>query len=239
MHPFRFPVLCWLATCAAFALGGCGRQSDSYYPLARGWSWAYAVHIKTKSGARKFRYVVENVGEGKLDGHAVAVQRAANGAQRYYRDDASGVLWVGETMPDEKPIVFSPPRIVLPSPADTSTPAWTNEEYTTALQGFGPPKGPLHIDISEKLTMRYVVQSVDDVVEVPAGRFEHCLRLHGEGETVANIVKPVGRTTITASTTQWFAPGIGLVKAVRDETTSSSTIPAGEWRMELLEVRRP
>ena len=115
MHPFRFPVLCWLATCAAFALGGCGRQSDSYYPLARGWSWAYAVHIKTKSGARKFRYVVENVGEGKLDGHAVAVQRAANGAQRYYRDDASGVLWVGETMPDEKPIVFSPPRIVLPT----------------------------------------------------------------------------------------------------------------------------
>ena len=241
--PYRMPFRCWLPACVVLALAlvlaGCGCDADSYYPLARGWSWAYAVHVKTKSGARTFRYVVENVGRGRLDDREVFIQRSANGASRYYREDGSGVMWVGETMPDEAARQFPKPNTVLPAPPDRSAPPWTNEEYTTALEGYGPPKGPLHIDISEKLEMRYVVESVDDEVEVPAGRFAHCLRIRGEGETQADIVKPVGRITIHATSTKWFAPGVGLVKAVREETTSSSTIPAGEWRMELVEFRRP
>ena len=240
LNLLRPPLRRWLLACVALALSACGGRTDDYYPLAKGWSWAYSVNIKTtKSSARKFRYVVENVGQGKLDGQDVYIQRGANGARRYYRDDKSGVLWVGETMPDEAPRVFSTPKIVLPSPAATSSPPWSNAEYTTALEGFGPPKGPLHIDISEKLDVRYVVESVDDEVVVPAGRFPHCLRIRGEGETQADIVKPVGRITIHAISTRWFAPGVGLVKARREETTSGSTIPAGEWQMELVELRRP
>lgn len=240
LNLLRPPFRRWLLACVVLALSACGGRTDGFYPLAKGWSWAYSVDIKTtKSSARKFRYVVENIGQGKLDGHDVYIQRAANGARRYYREDKSGVLWVGETMPDEAAVVFSPPKIVLPSPPDKSAPPWTNTEYTTALEGFGPPKGPLHIDISEKLNVRYVVESVDDEVVVPAGRFLHCLRIRGDGETQADIVKPVGRITIHAISTQWFAPGIGLVKAQRQETTSGSTIPGGEWQMELIEVHRP
>jgi hypothetical protein len=38
--------------------------------------------------------------------------------------------------------------------------------------------------------------------------------------------------------TRWFAPGVGLIKAVRRESTSEPTLPFGEYALVLTRLRR-
>ena len=70
-------------------------------------------------------------------------------------------------------------------------------------------------------------------VVVPAGRFDECLLVSGHGTTTADVGNYLGRTEIKVSTEDWFAPGVGLVKSIRTELTSSDALNFGRLSMEL------
>jgi len=86
--------------------------------------------------------------------------------------------------------------------------------------------------------IHYTVEDLDDEVAVPAGRFSRCLRIRGTGFTSQNVGFYVGHTDIRVETTEWYAPNVGLVKAVRKETTTSSVLPGGHYQMELESLSR-
>ncbi|MGQ0658677.1 MAG: hypothetical protein ACT4NU_11400 [Chromatiales bacterium] len=220
------------------AVSGCGQHAETFFPLQKGWRWVYRIDVTTMDGPSEKKYVIENLGRTVLEGQEVSARRTVDGMTHYYREDATGVLRVGESVPHEKARLFSKPRVVLPTAAVPTAPPWSNWEYTVALQHTGPPEGESLNKISVELQVQYIVESVDDDVVVPAGRFERCLRVRGKGVTHQNVGFYVGPTIIRVLSTEWFAPGVGLVKVERKETTSSPILPAGEYRMELEEFQR-
>ena len=221
-----------------FALHGCGRATESYFPLEKGWRWVYRIDLRTMDGSSHKKYTVENLGRTALEAQAVSARRTGDGTTYYYRKDANSVFRVGEALPDEPTRLYPTPIIVLPTTATLSSASWSKSESTVALQRAGSPKADALRKITVQLQMHYVIQSVDDDVVVPAGHFEHCLRVRGTGATEQDIGSHAGPTTIRAVSTEWFARGVGLIRAERVETTNSMIIPTGDFRMELEEFRR-
>ena len=80
-------------------------------------------------------------------------------------------------------------------------------------QGFGV--------IVRPVTVTYKIEDTDDTVTVTAGTFGHCLRVHGKGYLFAGrtLQEFMGIDTINIDQTEWYAPGVGLVKSVREEYT--------------------
>lgn len=234
----RYCAILLLALLSGFALHGCGREAMSFFPLEKGWRWVYSIDLTTMDGSSNKKYLVENLGRTVLKDEEVSARRTADGTMYYYREDANGVLRIGETLPDEPTRLYSSPIVVLPNPATLSTPSWSNWEYTVALQRAGSPKADALRKIAVQLQMHYVIVSVDNEVVVPAGRFERCLRVRGTGVTDLDLGFHVGPTTIRVESTEWYARGVGLIKAERKETTNSPIIPEGEYRMLLEELQR-
>lgn len=218
---------------AVLAASGCSGSQNSFFPLTKGRVWVYTIDLKTGQGKREMKHVVANLGSGVLHNHKVYVQRAADGLVTYFRVEPGGIFRVGDTGPDGKTHILPKPVLVLPRPAALSAPSWADWEYTAALQRGGPPKANLHIDIRVRVKMTYTVSSTDSVVEVPAGRFGHCLQIRGTGEVERDVGTPIGSITIHVVSTKWYAPGVGLVKVERKESTSSPIVPAGELKMQL------
>jgi hypothetical protein len=73
---------------------------------------------------------------------------------------------------------------------------------------------------------------------VPAGRFEKCLRLEGTGLLHVLADARVGASEVPVTHTEWYAPGVGLVKLVRSETLDTQAIVGGTITMELTAFER-
>ena len=218
---------------------GCDRYLESYFPLDKGWQWIYSIDVKAMDKRWVTKFVVENLGSTELWGQKVSARRALDGTTYYYREDANGVLRIGENLPDKPARLYMTPILVLPNPALLSSPPWSDREYTAVLRRAGSPKAAeLVTKIKAQLQMNYVIKSVNDEVEVPAGRFEHCLRVRGTGVTAIDLGLNLGPTTVKVGFTEWYARGVGLVKAERKETTNSPVVPPGEYRMVLEDFRR-
>lgn len=238
LRPSRFSNMArWLLLLTALVTAGCSAPADRYFPLGSGRLWVYALTVTTGQGTRSLKHVVTDLGHGYLDGHKVYIQQFANGVARYFRVEPKGIFAVAQSLPGRRIEAFRAPRMVMPRRPRTSSPPWTDWEYTRVLQRGGPPKANLHIDIHVRMQITYVVRSSDSSVEVPAGRFSHCLRVQGTGETQRDVGSPIGPVTIRVKDTRWYAPGTGLVKVVRTEKTSSPIVPPGKLSMELEEVR--
>ena len=63
---------------------------------------------------------------------------------------------------------------------------------------------------------------MDDTVSVAAGTFRHCLRVRSRGSLFAGktLQQFMGINDIDIDQTEWYAPGVGLVKTVRREFTT-------------------
>ena len=134
-------------------------------------------------------------------------------------------------MPGEEVEVYAAPRTVLPYPLTVGR-QWNSTTHTSVLEMTSHAAGHLY-RIDAKVSLTYTVESTTDTVVVPAGRFSRCVRVKGIGVTTAQVRKQSGLAEIRIESTEWYAPGAGLIKVVRSETTSSSALPAGEYEMQL------
>jgi hypothetical protein len=217
-------------------LAACGRRSESYFPLHKGWRWTYDIDVVTMDGPQQKRLVIENLGVVDLAGQRLSARASADGTITYYREDNAGVQRIGETRPDAPTQIYSSPRTVLPKKMD-GTASWTDTEFTVALEHTGPPENSLN-RITVPVDMRYVVEAIGDEVNVPAGEFAGCVRIKGTGMTSQNVGFYVGQTEITIENTEWYAPGVGLVKSTRKEMTTSKTLPRGGYELRLRSFAR-
>lgn len=85
------------------------------------------------------------------------------------------------------------------------------------------------------------VESMDDMVTVRAGTFEHCVRTKTVGQTSQNRVF-FGRVEVTfeaqVEERSWFCPSIGIVKNVRQETGYGLIVWSEQLSMELGSFKR-
>lgn len=221
---------------AMAATTACGRHDDGYLPLRGGMRWQYDIDIVTMAGPRQQKLIVENLPAVEIEGAPATPRRTVDGSVYYYREDAAGIARIARALDGEETRLLSAPETVLRYPAAANT-AWSGKTRTVVLEKITPPEGSL-TRIEEDLEMRYVIEDTEDTVSVPAGRFEGCLRVKGTAAVGRNIGLYIGSTDLRIESTEWYAPGVGLVKAVRRETTSDPTFPQGEYTLQLTALRR-
>lgn len=80
------------------------------------------------------------------------------------------------------------------------------------------------------------IKADDDEVSVPAGRYDDCVRVEAVGKTLVPADRGNLEVEVTVTQTEWYAPGVGLVKTQRVEEADSPFLKKGEYVQELLEA---
>lgn len=68
----------------------------------------------------------------------------------------------------------------------------------------------MYLPDGRRIPITSTIETLDDVVTVPAGTFQHCVRVRSTGENQDGALEDLN----------WYAPNIGLIKFVRQERNS-------------------
>jgi len=242
MSRFR-PRLSALVAALALASGSalltaCERTHDAarYFPLEPGHAWQYRVERTTMDGRRELRHAVRSrrVPRG-LD--ADGLRETLDGRPYLYTVAEEGIYRLNPALEAGAASGSENAVLVLPHTVDASA-RWESWSQTTVLENTGPPWETL-FRITVPVRLHYRVETTDAEVETPAGRFRDCLVISGHGTASVDVGNYIGRTRIAIATREWFAPGVGLVRMERDETTGAAALSAGRLVVELDRWRRP
>lgn len=224
---------CALIVIVLLLLAACDhRESDSYFPLEPGMTWRYHLDVTTMDGTQTQKHLIQASASRQWNGQSLPVRRTIDGTWLFYRKTDTGVYLAGYQNADyPAPEAIADARqLLLHLPLELGT-TWSSETETIALFRTGPPQRTEY-RITVPVLMHYSVESIDDVVTVPAGRFYNCIRVQGTGiRRQIDAGNYIGRTNITIEKTDWYAPGIGLVKSVREESTSNRVLNHGEHQI--------
>jgi hypothetical protein len=198
------------------------KQRADYFPLAPGLTWEYEV-TDARGGGALMRVV--NEGERVIGGYRATVQRMEAGPSVGYRfavAERDRVALVGEQGPGEaEPRTLDPPGILLRLPPVKGA-TWESEVMTTAIAPGTVVKTAT------------AVESVDDKVIVPAGTFESCVRLVSNGRAEARLPGQDEAVEVIVGTRLWYAPGVGLVKIFRRETSNRPGVGSAQFTFQLM-----
>jgi hypothetical protein len=221
-------------------LVGCGEPPvpPSLFPLEPGHRWVYDVTTEWDSNRLEHETrVLSTEGEASVGDRTTWRRRSADGVDWYLRADATGVYRVAAKSDlDAEPVPDPAPRFVLKAPVAVGT-SWqaTTAPYILRRRADFPPE-IRHSHPS--VTMHYSIEALDDAVEVRAGRFERCVRVRGQAALKLFADPVAGWRDMPLVTTEWYCPGPGLVKLVREEPAqASSYLLGGTMTMELLQWR--
>jgi hypothetical protein len=218
-------------------LTGCSRAPDYYYPLAGGKYWRYVMTYHTMDGNFKGIYAVENLGRKKEDVHNIYVRRLLDGSSNFLQVNDQGIRLAGRAgTGDGQTTRADPNHYIFHFPLAVGK-EWQDTTVSRALIKTGPPqKTEFHINAQVPVTVK--IESLTDAVSVPAGTFADCMRITLKGDTFADAGNYVGLTIVKINETDWYAPGVGLIKSIRQESTTSKALDRGEIVLELESYRR-
>ena len=215
--------------------GSCERHTR-YFPLEDGHWWYYAVQRTILDETRLARASMRNIGQGRLDGEAVFIRRSQNGSLDFLRRTERGVVRLAHRRPGLAGLQRDqPPRLVVPEEREVAT-DWSVDSalFLVESRTFAPADKIVGRNIPVSITRQIVAR--DAAVETPAGRFVNCLLVLGNGHTVVQTDRGSSRAGVDVSTREWYAPGIGLVRAERSESSPSKFLKPGTMHWTLLET---
>jgi hypothetical protein len=223
---------------AAFMLAACGRSasSDSLFPLEAGHRWTYRVTTTGDEGAvERDTLTLRSLGSesNPLLGDLPAWRRRSDSGVEYWlREDASGIYRVGsKTDVELEPVLDKPQRFVLKAPYAVGT-QW--QSSTTAYLLTRRNEYPREIRHSHpSVAMTYVIEAIDEPIETPAKRFDHCLRVRGTASVRVYADPATGWRDMPLTTIEWYCRGVGLVKLERTEPARSAFLSGGARVLEL------
>ena len=213
-------------------LGGltaCSRDASTLLPTEAGRWWEYVVETTVLDEKDDHRLLITNLGSIKIDGKPYIRQRVQADLQRLLLVEPEGVFRVGQKA-RRAALKREPDPVLLAPPPDVETGEVGQvrsilaviESRTFAREDKLRPRR-FAID----LVLR--VEPGRHAVEVPAGRFDDCVLVIGEGSRFV----PADRNNTTAEVhvveQSWFAPGVGLVKVDRREESESVFMKSGRY----------
>jgi hypothetical protein len=222
-----------LTTLALAALiSGCSNNADpSYFPLDPGLRWVYRVTTEVGNNVTTGTLEEVNMGTAELNGLMHTVRVTDQGTRYYLAATDAGVFRSAKrTIVETRPKSDDTPRWVLKKPYDVGT-TWSQETHPYVLRRIHPYAETLAKGINFK--MAYQIGALDQTVEVPAGRFEHCIRVDGEAQLSLYADGRTGYQDIDINTMEWYAPGVGLVKLERTEPLTGAVFAGGRVILEL------
>ena len=99
--------------------------------------------------------------------------------------------------------------------------SWNTNDLTTLVVKLGYDRiyrTLLPINIENKLI------SLNETVKIKNKILENCIKIEGFGQTSFFPGAPLGKIDIKVKKTEWYAPGLGLVKLIREEISDSETM---------------
>lgn len=234
MHSTAVKVI--ILTCMVFFSGCSEAPEDYYFPLGEGKYWRYQMIYQTMDGNFRGVYAVENLTAQKHGDEITHMRRLLDGSYNFFQVNDTGILLVRrEKTIDLDTDYTDTDQYLFQFPLQVGT-AWESSVISKALIKTGPPqKTEFHIRARVPVTAR--IASLTDTVTVPAGTFENCLRIESRGDSFINAGNYVGKTIVRLEETNWYAPGVGLVKSFRQESTKSKALDQGEITLELESYR--
>ena len=229
----------WTA-CALALLGvlaGCSRSDSekSFFPLDQGRTWTYRV---TKNIDEATEPDIDHLsftmkGPQQLESGPVARRHSDNGVDYFLRSDEQGIYRVGSRNTlDENPKPDHPPRFVLKKPFVVGT-QWQASTVPYLLQRRNEvPKEVRYT--SKPIMMVYTIESLDQKVETPAGQFEGCIKVMGEAKIKLYVDAQLSWRDIPLFTSEWYCPGVGLVRVERIEASPSKFMRGGNQTLDLI-----
>ncbi len=226
-----------LAAAVLALLAGCKEPpGSSLFPLEEGRRWTYRLSSEWENDTRERETVVlSNLGrDSALESGSAWHRRSDTGLDYWLRADATGIYRVAaKSDVDAEPKPDPAPRFVLKAPIAVGT-SWqtTTTTYLMRRNSEFPPE-IRHAHPSVPVV--WTIEALDDRVEVPAGRFEQCVRVKGLA-LLRLFADPVnGFKNMPLTTLEWYCPGVGLVKVERREPANSTFLTGGTMTMELME----
>lgn len=228
----------FLTTC--LVLQSCeSKISDTpYFPLEEGLKWEYQISQKLSGGSAvvKRPFTLENLGRSKIKNgkeiYDAYLRQTSDGNVYYFVSDNSGMHRVAKrTVVEFAPRFDEVIRKVLPSQQMLDIGQLWNVDTSLYVMHSRPD---YNNDLSDKRpSMVFEVESLDDTVDVPAGRFENCIRVEGYASVTLYADARIGYIKVPILQTEWYAPNVGLVKMIRSEVIDSMVYQGGVHTFEL------
>lgn len=226
-----------LPAAAVVLLASCDGGGSSYFPLEAGWEFGYRAELHTEGTAPEtLRFTAANLPRRKLGDIEATPQLHQDGRILFYAADAEGVRLVGFQKQGEDAVTDSPDQYILKYPLEAGT-KWRAASRTVLLtERFLYSKAlPIKIGID----LDYVIEKTDDDVRVPAGHFFNCVKVTATGQTTVNTGDNQRTLNVIVEQSDWYAPGVGLVKSARMESAGEERAGNARLVSELEYAKKP
>lgn len=230
------------AVCSLLVLSGCDKPTNDndLFPLGAGKRWTYeieTVYDNPEGKTVKQKIEFHNLGSAALaDGSTAWLRRSSNGHVYWFQITDRGVDRVAMKSPlQEQAVMDEEPRQVLPTTASVGA-KWKHNTLPYFLRRRNEtPAEFRYVDKFKNVPMTYVISALDESVDTPAGRFEHCARVDGQMELMLWHDDIYAYKPTPLLTREWYCPGVGLAQFERDEPTTAKFFQGGHLRMRLLD----
>ena len=209
--------------------------SDDYFPLNQGLRWEYQVTIEHPERLDTQSLMIESKGQTRLKQEIVRIRATSDGTDYYLAQRADGIYRLAKrSLVEAEPRLDPSPRMVLPLPiAQAKGKTWSLITQPYLIERVFEGQDVMTADMLQ-FPMTYSVLSVDESVEVAAGRFSHCILVEGQADLSLYADARKGNSIVPITTREWYAPGVGLVKLEREEPLDTDVYKGGKITMELL-----
>jgi hypothetical protein len=187
--------------CFMLSLWACSKAPTTYFPLGEGRTWNYQASVETGLGGKQaVTLIVTNLAARELKGKKVTPQKdeiqilgESQFSFEYMAEDEKGIYTFAEQGSND-----AEPKLKVSPCYNLKKPLRVGNSWDTTLDLGGGRSVPA----------KATVESVDEVVDVPAGTFKGCVKVR----VTATVAEAKGRDQYS-----WYAQSIGLVKLVDNE----------------------
>ncbi len=215
-----------------FLTSACTGPDTSYFPLSKGKHWRYHITVTSMGGTSFKRLFLNSLPSRSIEGETTYIQQSLIGTQFLYQQNDLGVFRTGFIVPDGASLKkIDDEQLILPANIDVGS-EWESIVSTQILT-TGKPSENGSMQMRARIPVKNIIESNDDVIKVKAGEFQNCLRLHINGFAFIRGNNNIGRALVEIDQTNWYAPGVGLVKSVLIETSTNDALSRAELVTEL------
>lgn len=197
-------------------------DTQDHLPLEVGDSWtslvtqagssAAVTHSRSITGTAAMNGVTALVSRGSTEGSLTELQE-------YLLKNGRGVTYLGN---DDQADPWTPRLVPYPL---AIFPLQAGASFVQVDRSLDAGEDLDHDGKSEALHVRAVVTVQEpESVTVPAGTFEHSIRMRTESTITVTLSRDGRNIAVSTLQTQWLAPGVGPVKSVTSMTAEDGLV---------------
>ena len=222
-----------LIVCLLAFTASCSGPDNSMFPLQQGIWWQYSIKRFIRGEPHVQKIVESTLPAVKIKGEKLIPKKRPDGRVEYFQRNSDGVYKVD---PETGAKV-----VVIKEPTELGT-NWSVESKILYLKVTGAFESTYNRKIkNETIPVKYEITALNETVEVAAGKFRNCIKVEGKGSIYGgggSLKEFMAIDTINIETTEWYAPGIGLIKRQRKEYTHPLEFE-NNYSVELEQIKTP